>query len=323
MKEGGSYWKVGLFLFVGLVLLAVLMLNFSKGVSPWKPKYVLRLKTSNVGGIKAQAQVLRSGVEIGKVSEIGLAEDGKSVYIFLKIYQRYKIHSDARFSIDSMGFLGDKYVAITPKNFEGRVLQNGDEVLADEPFDLQEAAKAAAGLIQRVDQTARRLNDAIARIDRIVLNEQTLTNITVAIANFRSVSERAMETVEGLDNIFQTNSPPLQLTLSNLVHFSEQLNGVGGDLRELIATNRSDISIAVHHLQTASESARDVMADVRAGKGLVGGLLKDETIRTDLAELMSNLNTLSSNLNKYGLLYKPKKPKTETQREPIYPGKHP
>ena len=58
--------------------------------------------------------MLLAGVQVGSVSDIQLAEDGKSVTIILKIYKDYKIYHDARFVIEQSGFLGDQYVAIIP-----------------------------------------------------------------------------------------------------------------------------------------------------------------------------------------------------------------
>src|SRR5688572_25895931 len=108
MSQKKLEWKVGLFVFGCLLLLGILMVNFSKGLTFFKPTYTLRLKTKNVGGIKPQATVLMAGVQVGHVTGAELAEDGKTVTVYLKIESRYKIHGDAVFNIDSMGFLGDQ-----------------------------------------------------------------------------------------------------------------------------------------------------------------------------------------------------------------------
>src|SRR5690348_4467379 len=107
-------WRVGLFVFIGLVVLAVLLLQFSKSASFFRPTYNLYLKANNVGGLKAQAGVLMAGVTIGRVSEIRLNPEGTNVTITLRIYKQYVIHKDARFLIEQSGFLGDYYVAIVP-----------------------------------------------------------------------------------------------------------------------------------------------------------------------------------------------------------------
>ena len=50
MEQKRLETKVGLFVFVGLVLLAVLLIQFSKGTSIFRGTYELRLHASNVGG---------------------------------------------------------------------------------------------------------------------------------------------------------------------------------------------------------------------------------------------------------------------------------
>ena len=52
-------WRVGVFVFIGLVGLAALLLQFSKGTSLFKPTYNLYLKSKNVGGLKAGDLVQR------------------------------------------------------------------------------------------------------------------------------------------------------------------------------------------------------------------------------------------------------------------------
>jgi phospholipid/cholesterol/gamma-HCH transport system substrate-binding protein len=100
MEKSRLELKVGLFVLIGLVLLAVLIIQFSKGTSVFRGTYDLNLHAINVGGLKPRASVLLAGVQVGNVSDIKLAEDGKSVIIFLKIYKEFKIYHDARFVIE-------------------------------------------------------------------------------------------------------------------------------------------------------------------------------------------------------------------------------
>jgi ABC-type transporter Mla subunit MlaD len=148
--------------FVGLVLLAVLLIQFSKGTSLFHGTYVLRLHASNVGGLKTRAKVLLAGVQVGSVSDIQLADDGKSVTILLKIYKRFKIYSDARFVIEQSGFLGDQYVAIVPTDNQVRFSTNNAPMCnCEPPFNLQEVARSAVrlhvnGLMTRLKNWTRR-----------------------------------------------------------------------------------------------------------------------------------------------------------------------
>src|SRR2546422_734097 len=102
-------WRVGLFVLIGLGLLAVLLLQFSKGTTFFRQTYTILLRAANVGGLKQRASVLMAGVQVGSVSDIRLSPQGTNVNINLRIYSQYQIHKDARFLIEMSGFLGDQY----------------------------------------------------------------------------------------------------------------------------------------------------------------------------------------------------------------------
>src|SRR5438046_7855542 len=126
MSKSRLEWKVGLFVLIGLVLLAALLLQFSKGTTFFRPTIQILLRAGNVGGLKMKAQVLMAGVQVGTVADIRLGPEGTNVTISLKIYDQYIIHKDVRFLIEQSGFLGDQYVAIMPTKNQGEMFRDGD-----------------------------------------------------------------------------------------------------------------------------------------------------------------------------------------------------
>ena len=207
MERKHLEWRVGLFVLVGLTVLAMLLLQFSKGTSLFRPTYNLYLTAKNVGGLKTRASVLMAGVQVGSVSGIKLNPQGRDVTITLRIYKEFDIYKDARFVIEQSGFLGDQYVAIEPTNNEGPTFKSGDMASAQEPFNLQEVARSASGFIERIDETARKLNDAVTDVRRLVLNEQTLTNLAATVGNMRVASQHALATVDNLNSLVGSSSP--------------------------------------------------------------------------------------------------------------------
>lgn len=327
MSKSRLEWKVGLFVFIGLALLAALLIEFSKGVTFFRPTYEIYLRSANVGGLKTRASVLMSGVQVGTVSDIKLAPTGTNVTIFLRIYSEYEIHRDARFVIEQSGFLGDQYVAIVPtKNLDG-VFHNRDVAEAEAPFNLQEFTRSASGFIERIDDTVKKLNDALVHVTEVVLNPETLTNISMSMANLRDVSERARHTVDHLNALVETNGPALNASSSNLVLFSEQMTHFADGLNNLVATNSPEVRVAVKNLESSSESLKSLLNDVQAGKGLAGDLLKNERIASDVSQITSNLSITTSNLNRLGLWgvlwrHKPPKAAAESPKQPLVAPKH-
>ena len=185
MEKSRLEIKVGLFIFIGLALLAVILIQFSKSASLWRGTYNLHLHAANVGGIKPRAAVLLAGVQIGSVDQIDLATNSKSVMITLKIYRDFQIFHDAQFAIEQAGFLGDQFISIIPTTNTPPYLADGDDVSCQSPFNLQQVARDAAGFIQRIDETAKKLDASVTDLRAQVLNAQTLASFGTSITNAR------------------------------------------------------------------------------------------------------------------------------------------
>ena len=307
--------KVGLFVLVGLVLVAVSMIQFSKGTSLFRGTYELKLHAVNVGGIKKSAGVLLAGVQVGTVSEVQLADDGKSVLIRLRIYNDFKIYHDARFVIEQAGFLGDQFVSVIPTTNSLPFLENGADVPCQEPFNLQEVARSTAGFIQRIDETAKKLDASVSDLRRVVLNEQVLTNFAMAINNTRTFSEQALNTINNINALVATNADQVNLAVSNAVFFSEELMRLAGSANSLLATNGAEVSLAVNNIKDSTATLKQLLDDVQAGKGLAGTILQNGALTTNVQAIADNLSVTTSNLNRlglWGILWSHKAPATNT-----------
>lgn len=293
--------KVGLFVFVGLVLLAVLLIWFSKGTSVFHGTYTVRLVAPNVGGLKLKASVLLAGVQVGDVSDIQLAPDGKSVTIVLHIYKGVVIYGDANFVIEQAGFLGDNFVAILPTDNKAAPLQEGSQVNCEPPFDLQAVARSVTGFIARVDETVRKIEDSVTQLQKTVLNQQTLTNLSITVSNLRVASDEAVAAVNNINSIVATNGGQINLAMSNVVYFSQDLTNLSGNFNGIIASNGVVISEAVSNIEVSTETLKQITDDVHSGKGMAGVVLEDPVAATNLQATINNLAIATSNLNQLGL----------------------
>lgn len=297
-------WKVGLFVLAGLVLAALMVVRFSKGTG-FSSTYELNLKASNAGGIIPGASVLMAGVPIGSVSAIRLAPDGSSVTMVASIYERYRISSNAVFGIATVGFLGDRYIGVSPgpneKGEPSGYLQPGDVVKVEQPFDLSVVAASATDLMERLSGTVGQLSNSVERLNASVMSGNSLSNLTATITNFRAMSERALAAVGNLDTFVTNNTASLSSSIDSFGEFTEKLNLVTLELQGTLATNRAAITEVVKNLETATDKINDILAGVEEGKGLAGNLLHNDEMAKNTALMLSNFMVLSSNLNTEGL----------------------
>ena len=329
MERKSPAIQVGLFVLVGLVLIAGLLIHFSKGASLWRSGRTILVSAGNVGGLAVGAPVNMSGVRIGSVQEISLSNDGRRVSIRCRIERPVTIYGDARFEIEQSGFLGDQFVAIVPTKNAAPPLQDGAEVTAVDPFNLQEAARSAVGLMTRLDQ-------AVERVDRMILSASTLKDVTNTLANLRRTSERLDRTLIEVETLVASEKPVVSATVSNLQAFSATLTPLAGQVGALVsradsllvradalvATNEPTLREALGGFRDASVAARELAQDLQAGRGAVGALLKDPRLQAELGSTLGHLNTVSSNIARNGLFWKPRRvePLTNTTG---YPGRGP
>jgi phospholipid/cholesterol/gamma-HCH transport system substrate-binding protein len=311
MSRSHLEFKVGVFVVLCLGLLVGLVLEFSKGTTLFRHTYTLVLDTSNVGGLRPRASVLLSGVQVGTVSDIVLSPEGTNVSIILKIYNQYVIRDHARFEIEQSGFLGDQFVAVYPEDNLGDPLKPGATAHVDEPFNMLGVARSVAGFVKRIDDTARNLDDAINDVRRQVLNQQTLTNLAFTIYTLQQVSESAAVVVSNINSLISTNRAPVGSVLSNLNAFAAQLDAISQSAQDLLNTNEPQITLTINNLETSSAMLTNFLVETANSKGLVGAMLYNPDLASNVSCLASNLAIASGNLRSNGLwrfLWKPKPP---------------
>ena len=294
-------WKVGLFLAISLVLTAALVVKFSKGTNPFTEIYLLRLTTKNADGLKRNSVVLMAGMPVGKISAIHLDTNTGIVTLDAKIKAEYEIRADAKFFIETKGFLGDKFIGVIPGANKLPPLNDGDTVACEESFDLVRTARSATDLIDELKVVATQVTNIVNRIDSKLLDEQTLTNLAAGLSNLREISAKATDTIAKVDRLIATNTPPIRDAVNNVVAFSEQLKAAGGDMQRLVATNRVVVDESLDNIRQTTESLRNLVAAAEQGKGLAGKLFADEELASNLAVLSSNLVETSTRLNNNGL----------------------
>jgi phospholipid/cholesterol/gamma-HCH transport system substrate-binding protein len=209
------------------------------------------------------------------------------------------------------------------------VFSNGEQAIAEEPFNLQEAARNAGIVVKTLGETAEKLSGAISDLRKHLLTEANMTNAATAVANLRVASQEAVHTVSNLNQFVSSNSAPFSQSGSNLLVFSRQMNELAASLQGLIRTNEPGINASVKNVESSTESLKTILDDINQGKGPAGALLRDDHMATNLSQITRNLSLTSSNLNRlglWGILWSRKPPQTNvtaTTSLPLTAPKHP
>ena len=307
MNDSRIEFKVGVFVFVGVALLALLILNFTKGNTLGRSTYKLRVILPNAAGLKPAADVMMAGVPVGKVIGTALSPDGRSVDISIELLAKYKIRQDARFHIDALGILGDPYIEITPEDAalakpeNARLLTNGEAVVGDAPFNLQEAGRSISGFLEQAHKAVTDIDEAVTNLNHTVLAVDTLGRVTATFSNLSSFSVDASTMAAQVRGMLDSNAPAVHIAVTNLVAFSEKMDAVAAQLGQTISTNSPAVNEAVKNFRDVSVAAKQLADGLQAGQGAAGALLKDAQTKAELDALLTNAGTMTEQFSLFGL----------------------
>src|SRR6202047_1541654 len=103
-QDRGLEFKVGAFVFVGLSMLAALVVQFGRVGEGFKTYYGLTVRFDDASGLLKGSDVLLAGAKIGRVSGgPRLVQEGNGVAVPLRIYDYVKIPEGSKVAVGSSG----------------------------------------------------------------------------------------------------------------------------------------------------------------------------------------------------------------------------
>lgn len=303
---------VGLFVFVGLLLIGGLILQFGRVREIFKDTYTLRVAFPNASGIKEGSPVFLGGSRVGKINKKPqLNENFTGVVLDLELFRDVMIPADATFAVGSAGLMGDALVEIKPTGKETDVFlpHDYDKIIEGEHAgslnDLQSTAKTVGEKVDVVlDEVKIALKDikgAMSKVNNGALSDTTIKDFTESMAHLNSTLKRVDEKVLG-----DENAQNLKLALSELKdaatsfkNASKALEDSSKKLGPMFDKLDPAISKADKVMTTADESLQSIKkaadsfalaaANITSSKGLLGALMNDPQLRQDFNDLIYNV----------------------------------
>ncbi|MEC8423090.1 MAG: MlaD family protein, partial [Myxococcota bacterium] len=154
--------RVGIFV-TSLLIVGAVMLFFVGGSTDLLERYyTLNGAWSDVSGLKEGAVVRLAGQDVGEVAAIRFSDDlgVKDVFVEMKVKERFqeRIREDSEARIDTVGVLGDKYVAISMGDPDHPRLDDGAWINTRPPFDMLQSTKKVAEILDSTSNIGRKVD---------------------------------------------------------------------------------------------------------------------------------------------------------------------
>jgi phospholipid/cholesterol/gamma-HCH transport system substrate-binding protein len=138
MKKGTVETAVGIFFVIGILCVGYLTIKLGKMEWIGSDYYTVTARFQSVAGLKKGAEVVISGVEIGKVDEITLDLDRMEALVQMKIKREVELRDDVIASVKTAGLIGDKYIRMLPGGSDTIIPPGGLIIETESPIDIEE-----------------------------------------------------------------------------------------------------------------------------------------------------------------------------------------
>jgi phospholipid/cholesterol/gamma-HCH transport system substrate-binding protein len=181
--------KVGVFVFIALVILAVFILSIG-GLKTWSQGYKVNVVFNFVDGVKVGAPVRFAGVDVGRVKGINFLAYQKDNPAKVKIVCWIKgdVHmpADSAVWVNTLGLLGEKYVEIMPGRDFNNILAAGQTLVGVDPVPMFEVFRTTKGIIDNINVGVSRIMNKEGTLGKFLYDEALYNNLDALIIDIKN-----------------------------------------------------------------------------------------------------------------------------------------
>lgn len=284
--------KVGLAV-VAAVVIVLITMRFVGGEKFTEDNtYTLKVVFENVQGLSPGAKVWLSGVEVGKVEEVVLRDDGRAV-LNLRIGEKYQIRRDAEFNI-KVGFLKDTILSITNPDVRPVKLEyfkSGDTITKTRtPSTLDD-------LVGEAHKALKQVNDMLASVKQIVGDDTMKQNVHETVENVRMITEQIYDFATVLKQVGVQNQAEIDSIIANINVLTANLIKTS-EKADMLLANVNDVAgdpEVKQDLKQAIDNLEATMANLEETTDSVKKLITDEELNQDLKQTIKSTRRTMEN----------------------------
>ena len=250
---------------------------------------VLYVQYDNVEGLIVSSPVTISGLNVGKVSKITLDNTSGKVTVEMQIKSDFPIKKSSVAEIYAPSPIGGKQIAILPGK-DGRDAVTGDTLISSSKLGLTD--EVARQIVPLKDKITKLLDNANVMLESVnqVLDAKTKENLQNSLANLNETIAQFKGASTQVNSLLADNKSKINGTMTNMEKATANFSKVSDSLAKV------NIGPTIKNLQKTLENVDKMMADMQAGKGTMGKLIKDDALYNNFNKTSKELELLLQDL---------------------------
>ncbi len=180
--------KVGIFVFIGLVLLSVFVLSIG-GFKTWASGYRVHFIFNFVNGVKIGAPVRFAGVDVGAVKDIRFilpAQEAQTkVDLDVWVKKEILIPINSTVWVNTLGLMGEKYVEIIPGKDYSKFLTDNQQLTGQDPIPMQEITDMAKNIANNLDDIIEKIKNKEGSLGMLIGDDTIYKELEALVIDLR------------------------------------------------------------------------------------------------------------------------------------------
>jgi phospholipid/cholesterol/gamma-HCH transport system substrate-binding protein len=235
------------------------------------------------------APVTINGLSIGKVNSIEINNQTGKIKVELQINSDFPIKKSSKAEIYAPNPIGGKQIAILP-GVDGGDAVDGDFLVSSSKLGLtDELAKQIEPLKEKITKLLDNANVMLENVNEVLdaKSKETLRN---SLANLNETLAEFKVASKEVNTMLADNKAKISVTMTNVEKASANFSKISDSL------TKANIGQTVKNLEKTLSSVDKMMADMNAGKGTMGKLMKDDALYTNFSKTSKELELLLQDL---------------------------
>ena len=180
--------KVGIFIMIGIAILFIIVFSIVD-INLVKKGYHIKVDFNFVDGIGGSAPVRVAGVGVGQIDGLKLYYDEKDkktkAQLNAWIREGVKVEEDAVATVNTLGFMGEKYLEIFPGTAGKPFLKNGDILVGKDPTAVNKVYENISNLTDSVKIIVNRLKNGEGTIGKLLTEEKIYNDLEAFVEDIK------------------------------------------------------------------------------------------------------------------------------------------
>ncbi len=273
-------------LVIASILLFIWGYSFLKGKDLFEDYTILYVEYDNVEGLGNSAAVTLNGLTIGKVNSIQFSDSSGKLLVELQIKSDFPISQSSAATIYDPGLIGGKQIMIVPNLNDKEMAKSGSKLIGNTKPGLTDLlGEKLAPLQVKLDKVLLDADQLISGINN-VLDKKGQEDLKKSLAELSETLVQFHKASEGVNGIIAENRTHINGVVSDFHKVSTNFSKISDSL------SKADLGKTAKSLQNTLAKVDNILADMNAGKGTVGKMIKDEALYNNLSQTSKELELL-------------------------------